>query len=534
MKKVIFFVTFLFSCFLLQAQRNYSIIPYPNKLVEGVGEFEFKGDLIIEYPIEFKPEMELLKSLFKEEYSTNFIFSKRAQLIVKTNNTLEKETYLLNIKTDKIIVEASTGSGCIYAFQTIRQLMKLTGHGSFRIPACTLEDKPRFSWRSYMLDEGRQFVGKKSVLKLLDQMMLLKMNIFHWHLTEDAGWRIEIKKYPLLTKIGSWRDSTTYFTQRYDSLKKKLDWSKLLSDPNPTGGFYTQEDIKEIVAYAAARHIIVVPEIEMPGHAIAAIAAYPWLCNGKEQLKVFTEMIGISKYAFNVADPKTKQFLEDVLSEVMALFPGKIIHIGGDEVKYDTWKNNLDIKKLMEKEGITSYSDVQVNFTNQISNYLERNGFRMMGWNEIIGNVHVDGGEQKVTSKLASKTIIHFWKGDSVLLANALSKGYDVVYSRNIHTYLDLPPTRIRLSDAYNFSPIPNNLTKEQEKHIIGIGCQMWGECNPSIIDVYYHTFPRIAAYAEVGWTNEQTKDFNRFSKSIIPLIKYWEKQGIISFQDKK
>jgi len=154
-----------------------------------------------------------------------------------------------------------------------------------------------------------------------------------------------------------------------------------------------------------------------------------------------------------------------------------------------------------------------------------------MGWNEIMGNIHVDGGAQKVNSKLAAKTIIHYWKGDTVILAEALSKGYDVVYSRSIHTYLDLPNERIKLSDAYNFSPILKSLTQEQAKHIIGIGSQMWGECTPNIIDVYYHTFPRIAAYAEVGWTNEQTKDFNRFSKSIIPLIKYWEKQGIVSYQ---
>jgi hexosaminidase len=513
-----------------ESQTRYPIIPYPNKLVEAEGEFEFKGMLSVIFDGAFKSEMETMGKIFEEEYFTRLGPSKNGNLVVKKNSSMGREAYKLTITKDKILIESNSGTGCFYAFQTIRQLMKLTGSGSYQIATCTIEDSPAYPWRSYMLDEGRKFQGKEVVKKLLDQMALIKMNVFQWHLTEDPGWRIEIKKYPMLTQIGAWRDSSKYFTQRYDSLKGKWDWSELLSDPNPTGGFYTQEDIKEIVAYAAKRHITIVPEIEMPGHAIAAIAAYPWLCYGKEQVKVFTEMIGITKYAFNVADPKVNQFLEDVLSEVMALFPGKIIHIGGDEVKYDTWKDNPDIKKLMDKESLTSYSDVQVYFTNQISNFLKQKGFRMMGWNEILGNVHLDGGVQKVNSQLAPETIVQFWKGDSTMLKEALANGYDVVYSRSIHTYLDLP--RITLVDAYNLSPVPRNITRQQTSHFIGIGCQMWGECTPRIVDVYQNTFPRIAAYAEVGWTNEQNKDFDRFTDALVKLKKYWDKNGIYYLEE--
>ena len=400
MKQLIFFTIVLISSLDLKAQGRYPIIPYPNKLVEAVGEFEFKTSLSIDLPEVFKAEMETLGTIFKEEYFTSLTASKNGKLVFKQNSRLGKESYNLTVSSDKILVEASGETGCFYAFQTIRQLIKLTGKGSYQVPACRIEDQPTFVWRAYMLDEGRNFQGKEVVKKLLDQMALLKMNIFHWHLTDDQGWRIEIKKYPLLTEVGGWRDSTQ--SRKLLLVDEKWRWVVDKNwDSSAKGGYYSQEDIREVVAYAAKRHIVIVPEIEMPGHAMAAITAYPWLLSSGEQIKVPTTF-GIKDYAYNVGNPKVYAFLEDVLKEVMQLFPGKVIHIGGDEVKYNAWKDSPEIKDLMEKEGLKTYADVQIYFTNRISAFIEKGGFRMMGWNEILGNVHVVQNELS-TNKPAGK-----------------------------------------------------------------------------------------------------------------------------------
>jgi hexosaminidase len=376
-----------------------------------------------------------------------------------------------------------------------------------------------------MLDEARNFKGKKVVKEILDQMALLKMNVFHWHLTDDQGWRIEIKKFPLLTEVGAFRDSTRLRKMVWRDERWHWVDSEVYSD-RANGGYYTQEDIRELVAYASARHITVIPEIEMPGHATAAIAAYPWLMYPPKQVKV-PSSLGIKKLAYNVADEKVIGFLQDVILEVMELFPGKILHIGGDEVKYDTWKDNSAIKKLMEKEKLKNYADVQIHFTNQISTFIEKNGFRMMGWNEILGNVHVEEGEKSAQLELSKKSIINFWKGDSLLFIDALTKGYDVVNARSIYTYLDFPGKRTPISVAYNFSPAPRGITNEQRKHVLGFGCYMWGETSPTVRLMQGYTFPRIAAYAEAGWTRDINKDFVRFSSALVRMKEYWDKKGI-------
>jgi hexosaminidase len=541
MKNIFLLGIILICSFELIAQSRYPIIPYPNKLVEAEGEFEFKGKLSTNFDVLLKTEKETIGKIFEEEYFTRLVPSQNGDLVVRRNSSLRKEAYKLTVTKDKILVEASNGTGCFYAFQTIRQLMKLIGTGAYQVPACQIEDQPAFSWRAYMLDEARNFQGKVVVKNLLDQMALLKMNVFHWHLTDDQGWRIEIKKYPLLTEVGAWRDSTK--SRKLLFFDKKWNWindKKFNSDAH--GGYYSQEDIQEVVAYATKRHITIVPEIEMPGHAMAAIAAYPWLLSSDEQIKVPTTY-GIKDLAYNIANPKVYMFLEDVLKEIMQLFPGKVIHIGGDEVKYDSWKSSRDIKELMKKENLKTYADMQIYFTNRISNFIEKNGYRMMGWNEIMGNVHVaqneltnnktlGEAELNAKSKLASNSIIHFWKGDSLLLIDALNKGYAVVNSTSIYTYLDYPIERTSISKAYHFSPIPNGISNEQASHILGLGCQMWGEVTPRVIDVFQYTFPRIAAYAEVGWTNEQNKDFDRFTIALVKMKKFWDKKGIYYLEE--
>ena len=300
--------------------------------------------------------------------------------------------------------------------------------GRLIVQKSTLTDYPVFSWRAFMLDEGRYFKGKEVVFDLLDEMAALKMNVFHWHLTDDQGWRIEIKKYPKLTEIGAWRDSSEidhFGSNRYDGRRH--------------GGFYTQEEIKEVVDYAAKRNITVIPEIEMPGHASAAIAAYPWLGTSGKQIKV-PGKFGVQYDIFNVADPRVIHFLNDVMDEVISLFPAPIFHVGGDEVRYDQWKESTLVREYMRKNDLRTPAELQVFFTNNVSNILASKGRRMMGWNEITGDkLHEFQSETdtKGKQKLAPGTIVHCWKGDPKLIKEAIEKGYDVVNSYHSYTYLD-------------------------------------------------------------------------------------------------
>ena len=428
-------------------------------------------------------------------------------------DTLGDEGYQLIAKNNKISILSNTKAGTFYGIQTLIQLTKLGV-----VQELEIIDKPQFKWRAYMLDEGRYFQGKEVVKSILNEMAHLKMNVFHWHLTDDAGWRIEIKKYPLLTQIGSKRDSTQI---NYQGKK----WGSEVFDGVPHEGFYTQDDIKEIVAYAENLNITIVPEIAMPGHASAAIASYPFLGSSTQPIKV-PERFGVGEVIFNPASPKTITFIQDVLKEVSDLFPGDIIHIGGDEVRYDQWKTNEDVKFLMKKNQLENYGDVQLHFTNNISDYINSVlGKRMMGWNEIMGNnLHNWGNnDDNATTKLSKNAIIHFWKGGLENLKIAIDAGHDLVNSDHNYTYLDYTYEQIDLNKAYSFNPIPEGFTKEEAEQILGLGTQMWGEWTPTKKEVYSQTFPRIAAYAETGWTLTNNKNYKRFKSSLTALFKKWE-----------
>jgi hexosaminidase len=512
------------------SQNRYPIVPYPNKLIATEGEFRFKGILKVVAGKTFKSELETLKPIFEEEYFTQLISSKSGSLVVVKNETLTKEAYKLIVTREKIRIEASAGAGYYYAFQTIRQLMKLNGDGSYSIPACTIEDQPAFAWRSFLLDEGRFFQGAKVVKSLLDQMAYMKMNVFHWHLTDDQGWRIEIKKYPLLTSVGGWRDSTCLRRSYLVGTNPDILTAWKNEDtmvPEAGGGYYTQAEIREIVAYAAKRHITIVPEIDVPGHITAAIVAYPWLTAIAAPQKVPAKW-GIYQYALNVTDDRVNTFVKDVFTEVMDLFPGKVIHIGGDEVKYDSWKDNPEIKQYMQNNGLKTFADLHIDFTNRLSVFLQQHGRSLMGWNEIMGNVHVEKGSQNAQSKLAKNSVIQFWKGNEQQFTEILDQGYDMVNSDRYFTYFDWGIERTPLDKIYHFSVIPKGLSAQQAKHIIGVGGEMWGEITPTVIAVNQRTFPRIAAIAELGWTLEENKDYSRFSIALMNLKKYWLKNGIL------
>ncbi|MBC6489817.1 beta-N-acetylhexosaminidase [Flavihumibacter stibioxidans] len=529
MKSVNLLFTFILLVVLTrQASAGIGIIPRPAHVVEGQGSFILTGEVSIISGNATRPEAAYLAGILGKGFGKKISVKNKGLGIVlklnqKLNNELGNEGYRFSSRKHGIVIEAAGNSGIFYAIQTLRQLLpagfefRAQPGQEINIPVLEISDRPRFQWRAFMLDESRHFKGMEVVKNLLDQMAMVKMNVFHWHLTDDQGWRIEIKKYPELTKVGGFRKNTQ--TSRRSEERTGV----------PHGGFYTQDQIKEIVSYAAQRHIKVVPEIEMPGHAMAAIAAYPWLGTLGTTNEVAVTF-GIMEDSYNVADPRVYQFLNDVLSEVFTLFPSGIVHIGGDEVKFEAWKNSQMMQEMMKREGLNTPADLQIFFTTRISNFIDKNGFRMMGWNEILGgNVHEWQKQEdvKVEQTLAKSAIIHFWKGSLDLVQKAVSDGYDVVNSVHSMTYLDYNYKSIPLSKAYSFDPVPEGLKEEYIPRILGTGCQMWGEWIPTVDKMNLQVFPRLAAYAEVGWTPKTAKNYEDFVKALASLKERWTLAGI-------
>ena len=443
----------------------------------------------------------------------------KADIILKIDKTISfdsPEAYSLVVRASKIIATANDGRGLHYALQTLRQLALKHGN-QVVIPGCTITDYPAFQWRSFHFDESRHFHGMFLAKTMLNEMARLKMNIFHWHLTDDAAWRIEINKYPLLTDLGAKRDHS------FSHLSPE-EWDKRF----PQRSYYTQDEIKDIVTYAEERGIQVIPEIEMPGHASAAIYAYPWMGSssaGADQ-PVWADLL-------NVTDPRVEQFLKDVLDEVVELFPSRIIHIGGDEAVYSHWENNQQIRSFMKENNIPTYMDLQVRFINRMSNYLASKGCRTIGWNEITGDnireeKHIQSSRNE---KLAAGTIVQFWDGNPSLINKALSKGYDIVNSYRFYTYLYYPYEVTSLEKTYSFNLIPEGISEENKVKILGTGCQSWSEGIPNANKLFYQVFPRIAAHAETGWTPYSKKNYNNFRYRFTTIENQWKKLGFIGSQ---
>ena len=525
----------LFSlCIVLNSQTVFSqeiqIIPRPLEVISGSKTFKIDKETQLVFDNDTKNIVTSLQNYFKNDFgfdlkTTNYQSLKKNFIVFKVDESLADEGYELTITEDKILICAKNTTGWFYGTQTLMQLCSYNADFSkyekqLKLKEVTIKDAPNFKWRAFMLDEARYFKGMDQVKMLLDEMAFLKMNVFHWHLVDDQGWRIEIKKYPKLTEIGSKRKSTQI---------GPLQWESPIQSAEPHEGFYTQEEIKEIIKYAKDRQITIVPEIEMPGHSTAAIASYPWLGTSKKETEVPIKF-GVGKDVFDVTNERTNQFLKDVLEEVMALFPSEVIHIGGDEVKYNHWKSSESVQKYMKEKNLATPADLQVYFTNNISKYLESKGRRMMGWNEIMGhNLHdyQDKNDTKTSQKLAEKSIVHFWKGDVKLAETAARNGYEIVNSLHNFTYLDYTYKNLPLSKAYSFDPIPEKLDEKYHDKIIGLGCQMWGEWIPTIGDMHYRVFPRIAAYAEIGWTAKKRKDFTFFKTALKNLQKRWTAKEI-------
>ncbi len=498
---------------------NDVIIPRPSKVMVTGGELNLPG--ILEMDIEgSKTFRNFLESELSTKFDINNVKNAAVDFDVDIDPTenIPAEGYELEIEDDKIAITASTEQGAFYGFQSLVQLLNAgkTATG-FTLTCQEIDDAPRFPWRSYMIDESRYFYGETELKKLIDELAALKINVLHWHLTDDAGWRIEIKKYPLLTEVGSYRKDSEIET-----------WGSGKTSGEPHSGFYTQKQIKEIMRYAAERHVKLVPEIEMPGHSSAAVAAYPWLSTKNEVIEVPVKF-GKHYYTYDVIDPRVQKFLKDVVKEVYDLFDTDVIHIGGDEVRFDHWEQDADMIAHKKAKGYNSFMDIQIEFSNDMSRFIESLGGRMMGWNEILGtNLHE--GEIRfadASTKIAPNVIVHFWKGDIESISKAAKDGYDIVNSYHTYTYLDYSYTQIPLKLSYSFDPVPEGLAPQYHHKIIGLGTQMWREWAPTVERVQEQSFPRVAAYSEVGWSQKENKDYESFLERLAPVAEGWRSRGI-------
>ena len=429
------------------------------------------------------------------------------------DTSLGREGYRLEVTPDAITITASSSAGAFYATQTIRQLLPAQifraarfDSMAWRVPVVSVVDRPRFPWRGMHLDVSRHFMPKEFVKKYIDLLARHKMNTFHWHLTDDQGWRIEIRKYPRLTQVGGWRNRTLIGHQQSDT-------SKNVFDNKRHGGFYTQEDIREIVAYARDRFVTIVPEIEMPGHSQAAIAAYPSLGNFGDSVSVWDQW-GVSTRILNPSDT-TIRFMEDVLTEVMALFRGAYIHTGGDEATKTEWKASPRAQARMRELGLKDEDELQSWFTKQIDDFLASHGRRLVGWDEIL-----QGG-------LAPNAVVMSWRGTDGGIAAARA-GHDAVMAPGSHTYFDkyqsldqsAEPLAIGgylpIDSVYAYEPVPAGLEPQFAKHILGAQGQVWTEYIEGPKNVEYMAYPRVSALAEALWTPANRRDFPDFTRRLV------------------
>ncbi len=419
--------------------------------------------------------------------------------------SLPKDGYHIRADDESIYISGVHSQGIFYGIQTLKQLLIPNDENNnskeniCEMPCVLIRDYPRFKWRGFMLDEARHFMGKDEVKRIIDLMAFHKLNILHWHLVDDQGWRIEIKKYPKLVEIGSKR-----------KLIPKRGEQPFNGDQTVYGGHYSQEEIKEIINYAQERFIEIIPEIEMPGHCLAALSSYPELSCTGGPFEVPTRW-GIFKDVYCPGKEQVYDFLKDILNEIIALFPSKIIHIGGDEVIKTRWKKCSDCKEKLSKENLTSVKDLQVYLTNYFAQYLESKDRYLMGWNQILDE------------NLTEKAISQYWFGKKKILLYYLRKGRKTVMTNYLQTYLDHPYKIISVKKAYEFEPIPNKLENQFHSNILGLEAPLWSERVASVERLNYQVFPRLIAYAETAWTQKAQKNFKSFIARLVNFMKQLE-----------
>ena len=482
-------------------QKEIGIIPKPlfQELDKGVFIMDEKV-FLVSNP-EISEVSDYFKTYLEEHYQIEFDTQKGAKKIIFTiNNAIaNEEGYELKIEEENIFIESKNTKGAFYAVQSLLQLLPLPSSSDLIKIACIkIKDEPQFKYRGMHLDVGRHFFSIDFIKKYIDLMARLKMNTFHWHLTEDQGWRIEIKKYPKLQEIGAYRKET--LIGHYNDQPHQFDGK-------PYGGFYTQEQIKEVVAYAKTRQVTIIPEIGMPGHSQAAIAAYPALgCTG-EQVEVATKW-GVFDEVYCPKE-STFKFLEDVIDEVVALFPGKYIHIGGDEAPKTNWKNCAHCQKLIKKEGLKDEHGLQSYFIARMEKYINSKGKQIIGWDEIL-----EGG-------LAPNATVMSWRGTSGAV-QAAKEGHDVILTPGSHCYFDHYQSEneneplaiggfLPLEKVYHFNPIPEELTDKEATYVLGAQGNVWTEYMKTEKQVEYMAFPRAVALSEVLWSSPENKNYSDF-----------------------
>jgi hexosaminidase len=531
MKKLLSIMLMLLTISSLSAQNtikknSLSIVPYPLSVKETPGKFIITAHTVIRVDTENAELMKIAKTLahtFKEATGYQIPIGTNKGVVTpnsialklkKETDTLGDEGYALSVRPTGITISANQPQGIFYGLQTIKQLLPLkTLHAaSVSIPLTEIVDKPRFKWRGLMLDVGRYFYSVDFIKKYLDYMAMYKLNTFHWHLTEDHGWRIEIKKYPKLTQIGAWRAGT-----QYDKAPNQID-------KNPHGGYYTQGQVREIVAYAKDRYINVVPEIEMPGHSLAALVAYPELSCTGGPFKMPIQW-AIQKDVYCPGNEQTFKFLEDVLTEVVALFPSPVIHIGGDECPKDRWKVCPKCQARIKAEGLKDEHELQSYFIKRIENFLLTKNKRIIGWDEIL-----EGG-------LAPNATVMSWRGIQGGIS-AAQQHHNVIMTPGEFMYFDhyqgepyQEPVAIGgflpLEKVYAYEPVSAELSADEAVYIKGVQANIWSEYIHSAEKVEYMTLPRAAALAETAWTPSRLKNWEGFKERMETQYKRYDKLGI-------
>ena len=500
-------------------EADYPIIPLPKKMEMANGRFLIDGETKIYAGDNLEQEADLLAEMLSiasgKSISQEAKEDKKAHgIFLNLDEDLEEEGYTLKVTYDKIEISGKNAKGVFYGIQSLRMLMppqtETEAVSELSIPAVSIEDAPRYVYRGMHLDVGRHMFPVEFIKKYIDLIALHKMNRFHWHLTEDQGWRIEIKKYPKLTEVGSVRKGTMV----------KKNWDKI--DDEEYGGFYTQEEVKEVVAYAQKKHIVIIPEIEMPGHARAALAAYPELGNDTGPYEVATSW-GVFDQIYAPKE-ETFEFLENVLLEVMELFPSEYIHIGGDEAPKTEWEKSAQAQKVIKREGLENEHELQSYFIHRMEKFLNEHGRQIIGWDEIL-----EGG-------LAPNATVMSWRGSQGGI-DAAKQGHDVIMTPNTHLYFDYYQSKdegepfgiggfIPVEKVYSLNPTPKELNEEEAKYILGAQGNIWTEYIKTPEHVEYMALPRMSALAEVDWTPQDKKDWEDFKSRLEVLSKRYDALG--------
>ena len=518
--KVCLFLWILGMCFHAHPILAQSVIPVPLKMEQGTGSFllsektklytnlqggeaELWENYLKALPVQLK------EARMKDRKQMLFLL-----ITPKTPQLPSPESYTLSVTPQRIEIRATSGAGLFYGMQTLLQLMQPAGTGSYSVPSVEIEDTPRFAYRGLMLDVSRHFSTKEFIKKQIDALAYYKINRLHLHLTDAAGWRLEIKKYPLLTDFAAWRTDPTW-KKWWNGGRKYLRYD----EPGASGGYYTQDDIREILAYARQHYITVIPEIEMPSHSEEVLAAYPQLSCSGEPYK---------NSDFCVGNEETFTFLENVLTEVMELFPSEYIHVGGDEAGKSAWKTCPKCQKRMKDEHLANVDELQSYLIHRIEKFLNNHGRRLLGWDEIL-----QGG-------IAPNATVMSWRGEEGGIA-AVTSGHHAIMTPGAYCYLDsyqdAPYSQpeaiggyLPLKKVYAYDPVPASLTAEQAKLVYGVQGNLWVEYIPTPEHVEYMIYPRMLALAEVAWSAPERKSWPDFHTRALSAVADLQKKGYHPF----